>query len=237
MDFRSELLATLGAIRPVLEEPGVLVVGSEIPNLLERDAASTLVVSRDVDIGVPVRGHARVKARLPEIRGLRASEHEPSVWVPERPGLIEVNFVGLDPDIAHPSQSYVLEDDVLPLMVFGQLSWLRAGPPAEVEGLTVPLPRKAGLILEKLATDRTGLKGDRDLSVVAALLPLCEEADMVELATHFTGLPADLRYAARSNLALLSLINRVDGMPDPALQRGRVAALLRRLDDLEEAPP
>jgi hypothetical protein len=53
VSFRDQLIATLRAISPVLEEPGVLVVGSEVPNLLETGAASTLVVSQDVDIGIP----------------------------------------------------------------------------------------------------------------------------------------------------------------------------------------
>jgi hypothetical protein len=38
MDFRFRLLETLRAIRPVLEEPGVLIAGSEVPNLLEAGA-------------------------------------------------------------------------------------------------------------------------------------------------------------------------------------------------------
>jgi hypothetical protein len=81
--FRDRLLATLRAASPVLEEPGVIVVGSEVPNLLEPDAASTLVVSQAVDLAVPVSRHANVKRRLDEIRGLRPSPDEPSVWLPE----------------------------------------------------------------------------------------------------------------------------------------------------------
>ena len=50
--FRDRLIGTLRLLRPVLEEPGVLVVGSEVPNLLEPEAASTLVVSQDVDVVV-----------------------------------------------------------------------------------------------------------------------------------------------------------------------------------------
>jgi hypothetical protein len=42
--FRDRLFATIRAARPVLEVPDVLIVGSEVPNLLEPDAASTLVV-------------------------------------------------------------------------------------------------------------------------------------------------------------------------------------------------
>jgi hypothetical protein len=49
----------------MLDEAGVLVVGSEVPNLLEPDAAATLVVSQDVDLAIPVERHATVKERLP----------------------------------------------------------------------------------------------------------------------------------------------------------------------------
>jgi hypothetical protein len=41
MTFRDRLIATIQAARPVLEDPGVLVVGSEVPNLLEPGAAAT----------------------------------------------------------------------------------------------------------------------------------------------------------------------------------------------------
>ncbi len=64
MSFRERLLATLHAARPVFEVPGVVVVGSQVPNLLKPDVAATLAVSNDVDIGVPVSSHAEVKARL-----------------------------------------------------------------------------------------------------------------------------------------------------------------------------
>jgi hypothetical protein len=165
MEFRERLIATLRAIAPVLDVPGVLVVGSEIPNVLEHGAAATLVVSEDVDIGVPVDRHAAVRERLAAVVGLRPSPEEPSVWVPDDPRLLEVNFVGIDRNIHDASETYVLEDEVLPLLVFGYLSFLRASEPIEVEGLRVPVPRTAGLLLEKLLTDRTGEKGDRDLLV------------------------------------------------------------------------
>ncbi len=45
--FRDRLLSTLKAVQTVLNVPGVLVIGSEVPNLLQPDAASTLVVSQD----------------------------------------------------------------------------------------------------------------------------------------------------------------------------------------------
>ncbi|MEW6366887.1 MAG: hypothetical protein AB1714_19850 [Acidobacteriota bacterium] len=73
MAFRRRLISTLKAFRPVLEEAGVLVVGSQVPNLLEPGAASTLVVSQDVDIGVPVSVHDKIKRRLKEVVGFHPS--------------------------------------------------------------------------------------------------------------------------------------------------------------------
>ena len=73
MAFRDRLFATLRTMRPLFEEPGVLIVGSEAPNLLQPRAASTLVVSQGVDIGVPVERHAAVKERLGALRGFRPS--------------------------------------------------------------------------------------------------------------------------------------------------------------------
>lgn len=54
-----------------------MVVGSEVPNLLEPDAAATLVVSQDV--AVPVDRHAQVKRRLQDLHGFHQSTEEPSV--------------------------------------------------------------------------------------------------------------------------------------------------------------
>ena len=94
MTFRDKLIGTLRLLQPILEEPGVLVIGSEVPNLLQPDAASTLVVSQDVDLGLPVDRVQAIKKRLREIEGLRPSADEPSVYVPTSRGLIEANFLG-----------------------------------------------------------------------------------------------------------------------------------------------
>ena len=61
VSFRDRLVATLRAARALFEVEGVLVAGSEVPNLLEHGAAATLVVSQGVDIAVPVYAHAAVK--------------------------------------------------------------------------------------------------------------------------------------------------------------------------------
>jgi hypothetical protein len=232
--FRDRLVATLRAVESLLEEPGVLVVGSEVPNLLEPGAASTLVVSLDVDIGVPLDRHAAVKEKLALVRGLKPSPEEPSVWVPEDPGLLEVNFVGMDSG-RNVTETSVLEDDRLPLMVFGPLALLKPAPvPALVEGLRVPVPRPAGLTLEKLVTDRTGEKGERDLLVALGLLMLSKPEDLDEVVVTYQSLPSELKHTVRSNLTVLSMMKRHAHMPDPEAERARVAALLSRLDAADQ---
>jgi hypothetical protein len=233
MRFRDRLLATLAAIKPVLTQPGVMVVGSEVPNLLQPEAASTLVVSQGVDVAVPIEAHREVKAALREVHGFRPSADEPSVWAPLTAGLLEVNFVGRDVTTRDASDTRVLEDPELPLMVFGLLSHLRPGPPVVIEGMAVPVPRPAGLMIEKLLTDRTGEKGDRDLLVVLALLLLATPADLDELPDRYLDQQPEERYAIRSNLTLLALLAPRPGMPDPEPERGRVVGLLRRLERLE----
>ena len=229
MAFRDRLLATIRAAQPVLEAQGVLVVGSEVPNLLEPGAAATLVVSQDLDIGVPVDRHPAVKQRLDGLREFEPSADEPSVWVPRSPGLLELNFVGMDP-AQDPAEAYVLEDDRLPLLVFGALSLVSPGAVIEIEGTRVPLPRLAGLLLEKLISDRTGEKGERDLLVASGLLATAGPGDIEELAQAYRRMRPELRHAARSNLTVLSLLGPRKGMPDPRLRRAEVAALLQRLE-------
>ena len=232
MSFRLKLLDTLRAIQPILREPGVLIAGSEVPNLMEPDARSSLVVSQDVDIAVPVEVHAAVKARLAEIDDLEPSPQEPSVWLPKREGLIEVNFLGVDR--ARPDETYVFEDDRLPLLVFEHLSLLREGQPTNIEGVLIPLPRVAGLLIEKLVTDRSQEKGDRDLLVALGLLLVAKPEDLRETEEVYRGLSDELKYAVRSNLTTLSLLQPHTAMPDPIAHRALVASLLQRLEDLEE---
>ena len=233
MDFRAKLLRTLRAVEPVLQEPGILVAGSEVPNLLEPGARSSLVVSQDVDIAVPVDKHAAVKERLARIRGLARSEEEPSVLLPESADLIEVNFIGMDPHGEHAGETYVIEDEVLPLLVFRHLSLLRPGEPVVVEGLIIPVPRPAGLLLEKLLTDRSGEKGERDLLVALGLMLSCTESDWDEMAALYRELPGEERYAVRSGLSMLSLLEARPQMPDPGPHRALVARLMTRLEGVE----
>ncbi|MGH9384766.1 MAG: hypothetical protein ACRD2N_10815 [Vicinamibacterales bacterium] len=230
MTFRDRLLATLRQLRPVLEEPGILVIGSEVPNLLQPNAASTLVISQDVDLAVPVDELERVKRRLRDVVGLVPSTDEPSVYVPTSPNLIEANFLGLDRRISDASETYVLDDPELPLMVFGPVGLLRPGPVVTIEGLRLTLPRPADLMAEKLLTDRTGEKGARDLLVVAGLLATSGEAELNEFVSVAGSLTLEARHAIVSGLTVLSLMDGRDGMPDPAPHRESIAALIRRLE-------
>lgn len=206
------------------------MVGSEVPNLLEADAASTLVVSQDVDLGVPVCAHGTVKDRALRLSDFRQHEEEPSVLVPTAPELIEVNLIGIDSD-SEIGEAYVLDDPELPLMVFGALRLLREGGSAIVDDLEIPLPRPAGLVLEKLLTDRSGVKGERDLLVALAVLMVSGESDLDEVVAEYVELPADLRHAVKSNLTVLSLMEAHALMPDPVSERERVAQVLERLEE------
>jgi hypothetical protein len=231
--FRDRLLATIRAARPVLEVEHVLVVGSEVPNLLEPDLASTLVVSQDLDIGVPVDRHAAVKDRLSELRDFTPSPDEPSIWIPRDPSLLELNFVGIDAT-QDPADAYVLADDRLPLLVFGALSLAAPGPERQIAGTRVRLPQTAGLLIEKLLTDRTGEKGERDLLVALGLLITAAPEDLEGLDAAYQRLRPDLRHVVRSNLTILSLLAPRPGMPDPEPRRADLSVLLRRLETLEE---
>jgi hypothetical protein len=228
--FRERLLGTLRLLQPILDEPGVLVVGSEVPNLLQPGAASTLVVSQDVDLAIPIESVGRIKAHLRTIAGLVASTDEPSIYVPSSPALIEANFLGLDAAIRDASETYLLDDPELPLMVFGPIGLLRPGPVIEVDGLRIPLPRPADLMVEKLLTDRTGEKGARDLLVVAALLATVGPAQLDEVLATVYGLSEESRYTVRSSLTLLSLMESHVGMPDPSPFRAQVTHLIARIE-------
>lgn len=230
MRFRDRLLASLREMQSILDLPGVMVGGSQVPNLLEPGAASTLVVSQDVDLVIPVRRHGEVKRLLDLIGGYSPAPEEPSVWVAQDPEKLEVNFIGLDPALREASETYVLEDDRLPLLVFGLLSHLREGPVLEIDDLRVRLPRPAGLLIEKLLTERSGLKGERDLLVALGLLQVSNQDELEDFVAIFAGLTSEQRGAVLSNLTVLSLMKPIPEMPDPAAGREEVAKLIERLE-------
>lgn len=230
MKFRDRLLGSLRALQPMLDLPGVLVGGSQVPNLLEPAAAATLVVSQDLDLVIPVAQHSQAKAALTRIAGYAPAGDEPSVWVPASGELLEVNFIGRDPALREAAETYVLEDARLPLLVFGLLSHLRPGPLLTIADLRVPLPRPAGLLLEKLLTERSGLKGERDLLVALGLLIVSQPPDLDEVVEVYSTLGRDQRTAVLSSLGILSLMKPLPQMPDPSRARAHVAALIQRLE-------
>jgi hypothetical protein len=164
------------------------------------------------------------------VRDLVPSVEEPSVFVPKSPELIEAKLLGLDPRIRDASETYVLEDPELPLMVFGPLGLLRSGRTVHVGDLALPLPRTADLMAEKLLTDRTGEKGARDLLVVAGLLVAAAREDLDEFVQVTLGLSAESRHAISSGLTILSLMTARPGMPDPGVVRDQVTRLLARIE-------
>jgi hypothetical protein len=103
--------------------------------------------------------------------------------------------------------------------------------------MSIPVPRPAGLILEKLVTDRSGVKGDRDLLVVLGLLLVAEPSDLDEVGRTFSILPEESKQIVRQNLTLLSVLEPVPGMPDPRPHREAVARLLARLEAAGRSGP
>jgi hypothetical protein len=231
VNFRTRLIGTLRALRPIFDED-VLVIGSEVPNLLE-GGRTVVIVSQHIDIGVPVTSHSRVRERLRELDGLRASAEEPSVWLPEdgREDRMEVNFVGMDPALDDIADSYVLDDDVLPLLVLGNLSLLERGERVDIEGVHVPLPEPTSLLIEKLLTERSGIKGDRDLLVALALITSRRGYSEARLRAALPQLQVEDVAAIRANLAVLSLMEGQPDMPDPTEFRRTVLAFLEVVDE------
>jgi len=127
--------------------------------------------------------------------------------------------------------SYEKPDDQLPLMVFGPLSLLSPGDPLQIDGFEIPMPRPSELVVEKLITDRSGEKGDRDLLVVAGLLAHMSNSEIAHAIALIRRLAPELGHAVRSNLTILSLLEARPSMPDPRLVRGVVARLLDQLED------
>ena len=209
-----------------------MVGGSQVPNLLQRGAASTLVVSQDVDLVIPVTVHGEVRDALARVSGYEPSAAEPSVWLPDDPQRLEINFIGRDPALRESADSYVFDDPKLPLLVFGLLNFLREGATIEAGGIRVPLPRPAGLLIEKLLTERSGLKGERDLLVALGLLMTCGKSDVEEVAELFRGLSRDARTMLLGNLAILSLLKPLPDMPDPHRGRALVESLIGHLREI-----
>ena len=101
---------------------------------------------------------------------------------------------------------------------------------SEVGDLRVRLPRPAGLLIEKLLTERSGLKGERDLLVALGLLQVSSQEDLEDFVGIFAGLTSEQRGAVVSNLTVLSLMKPLPEMPDPAAGREAVAGLIKRLE-------
>jgi septum formation protein len=106
-----------------------------------------------------------------------------------------------------------------------------------VDGATIPLPRPAGLLLEKLLTDRSGEKGDRDLLVVLGMLIVVDAEAIAELVEACTRVPEDLRHAILSNLTILSLLFLASRSPRRRELLARLGAPFRVVcAEIDETP-
>jgi hypothetical protein len=86
------------------------------------------------------------------------------------------------------------------------------------------------LLLEKLLTERSGLKGERDLLVALGLLMVSDDADLQEAVKIFSGLTSEQRGTVLGGLAVLSLMKPLPEMPDPSAAREQVVRLIERLE-------
>jgi hypothetical protein len=89
-------------------------------------------------------------------------------------------------------------------------------------------------VLEKLVTDRSGEKGDRDLLVALGVIQAGSPVDLDEVIGAYPSLSEEARHTVRSNLTILSLMKPHANMPDPVTGRAAVAKLLERLERAEE---
>jgi hypothetical protein len=73
---------------------------------------------------------------------------------------------------------------------------------------------------------------DRLVATLRAVAPVLEEPGVLVVGSEVPN--RELKHAARSNLAILSMMRRHARMIDPEPERARVAALLSRLDATDE---
>ncbi len=228
MEFAERLLMTIKDISDLFID-GVIVIGSEAPNLFSFYEKSPVIVSKDIDLGVDVKAHNGLKEKITGLQTFKISEDEPSVLTPLGPQL-EVNIVGIDRRLTDISESYVLEDSRLPMMVLGNLSLIEPGQVINIAGINVPMPKKAGLLLEKLLTERSGIKGERDLLVALALLLIINEQEKTEFLMSYGKLDPELRQQILTNLTLLSALPPHHAMPDPRPCRQMIFEFIQRIE-------
>ena len=116
--------------------------------------------------------------------------------------------------------------------MFGLLSLLHEGQLLQVGDVRVRLPRPAGLLIEKLLTERAGLKGQRDLLVALGLLLVSRRDDVDEVTERFVELSDEQKKTVIGSLAILSLMGSAPEMPDPARAREEIATLIERLEGI-----
>ena len=231
MPFRRRLLATILCLPEALGDDGV-IVGSEVPNLhlLARQPRTRgLFVSEDVDVAFFRESTSR---SLRKLDGWKSSKEEPSILSPVDPTKhVEINLLGIDPDLPLDEAAVNRRGGYV---VFGTLNLIQRTT-VVIEDVELPVASLPTIALEKLATARTGLKGDRDLQVALMAVELMDTEEHIVLKGMIRRLPHEYRHHAAVGLAALyTELGRMHAKKGERL-RERLRGLISPADlDLED---
>jgi hypothetical protein len=197
--FKDRLMATVLCLPDVLGDDG-FIVGSEVPNLylLQRGLPGRgLFVSQDVDVALSMESTSQ---RIRALEDWKSSDDEPSILLPvDATKHMEINLLGIDPEFSldevavHRRGGYV---------IFGTLGLIQKTTLA-LDGVKIPVASLSTIALEKLATARSGIKGDRDLHVALMAIELMDAEEHVSLKEMIHRLPDEYRHHATGGVANL----------------------------------
>ncbi|MEW5692344.1 MAG: hypothetical protein AB1765_03500 [Candidatus Hydrogenedentota bacterium] len=205
ISFRTKLLNTLKILKDIL--PHTIIIGSEVPNLIRINKKVDLFVSEDIDVGIPVLKFKIIKSGIKRLlKKYYVSRDEPSILCPKTNELLEINFLGIDKNLDDLDDVYIFRDGLVSFIVFGTLSLIK-GKKVSINGMKVILAEPASLLVEKLLTERSHIKGERDIIVAGLLLEVIDiKKEMKHILAMINALNKDKRYLIQDNLSTLILI-------------------------------
>ncbi|MBE7439598.1 MAG: hypothetical protein HS115_14165 [Spirochaetales bacterium] len=203
---------TLRDLRPVADQ--VIVIGSEVPNLSRIHSGADLFVSQDIDLAVPIENLERTDEQIPMLfEHYRQSSDEPSILLPRDDARLEINFLGVD------FRSQDLDDISLhrgrhiSFLAFGTLTLIK---PVDltIEKHRFRVAEHRSLFLEKILTERSSIKGERDLYVAALVFKEIQSPqEIIHMREDILALDSERKFFASDNLASLILMIE-KGHPD-----------------------